>query len=190
MLPTVVTWQQIGRDRPCWWRDEVQMRNGALEAQAKAISMRRQKGFTLVELLIVVAIIGILAGIAIPNMLSAINRARQKRSMADMHLIGTALEAYFVDYNYFPRVAIASASTTAWAIYLTPQYIRRVPEFDGWLRQYLAKTSTTGQSYTILSKGRAGTGTEASGGPQTSFDAGIVFTNGQFVQWPEGLQTN
>jgi len=154
------------------------------------MQMRRQKGFTLVELLLVVAIMGIISAIVIPNMVSAINHARQKRSMADLHLLGAALEAYFVDYNYFPRVAIASASTTDWAAYLTPMYMRRVPEFDGWLRQYLAKTSTTGQAYTIWSKGRAGTGVEGSGGPQTSFDAAIVFANGQFVQWPEGLQTN
>jgi type II secretion system protein G len=160
------------------------------DAKPNGMNMRRKKGFTLVELLIVVAIIGILAAIAIPNMVSAINRGRQKRSMADMHLIGTALEAYFVDYNYFPRVAMAGVTTTNWNIYLTATYIRRIPELDGWLRQYLAKTSTTGQSYTIWSKGRNGTGVEANGGPQTSFDAGIVFTNGQFVQWPEGLQTN
>ncbi|OYV98709.1 MAG: hypothetical protein B7Z68_00255, partial [Acidobacteria bacterium 21-70-11] len=46
--------------------------------------MRKQKGFTLIELLIVVAIIGIIAAIAIPNLLNAINRGRQKRTMADM----------------------------------------------------------------------------------------------------------
>jgi len=152
--------------------------------------MRRQKGFTLIELLIVVAIIGIIAAIAIPNLLNAINRGRQKRSMADMRSLGTALESYSVDFNYYPRVAFGPAASTTWTVYLTPTYIRRIPELDGWARQYQAKGDLAGQSYTIYSKGRAGTGTEASGGPQSSFDSAIVFTNGTFVQWPEGLQTN
>ena len=45
---------------------------------------RKDKGFTLIELLIVVAIIGIIAAIAIPNLLNAIDRGKQKRTMADL----------------------------------------------------------------------------------------------------------
>ena len=156
--------------------------------------MRRQKGFTLIELLIVVAIIGIIAAIAIPNLLNAINRGRQKRSMADMRSVGTALESYSVDFNFYPRVAITDQSVTAWNVYLAPTYMRRIPELDGWARQYLAKTDgsglTSGQSYTIYSKGRNGNGAVTASGPMSSFDAAIVFSQGTFVQWPEGLQTN
>ena len=53
--------------------------------------MRKERGFTLIELLIVVAIIGIIAAIAIPNLLNAIHRGRQKRTMADMRTVATAI---------------------------------------------------------------------------------------------------
>ena len=65
--------------------------------------MRRDKAFTLIELLIVVAIIAILAAIAIPNFLEAQTRSKVSRGKADMRTIATALEAYAVDHNAFPQ---------------------------------------------------------------------------------------
>ena len=64
---------------------------------------RNQKGFTLIELLIVVAIIGIIAAIAIPNLLNAIDRGKQKRTMADLRSMGTAIEEYSIDNNFYPE---------------------------------------------------------------------------------------
>jgi prepilin-type N-terminal cleavage/methylation domain-containing protein len=60
------------------------------------------KAFTLIELLIVVAIIAILAAIAVPNFLEAQTRSKVSRVKADMRSLDTALSAYFTDNNHFP----------------------------------------------------------------------------------------
>ncbi|MBX3730019.1 MAG: prepilin-type N-terminal cleavage/methylation domain-containing protein [Candidatus Sumerlaeia bacterium] len=62
----------------------------------------RPRAFTLLELLIVVAIIAILAAIAVPNFLEAQTRAKVSRVKADLRTIVTALESYAVDHNKFP----------------------------------------------------------------------------------------
>lgn len=58
--------------------------------------------FTLIELLIVVAIIAILAAIAVPNFLEAQTRAKVSRTRADARSVVTALESYAVDNNKYP----------------------------------------------------------------------------------------
>jgi len=58
--------------------------------------------FTLIELLIVVAIIAILAAIAVPNFLEAQTRAKVSRVKADMRSLATAVESYAVDHNKPP----------------------------------------------------------------------------------------
>jgi type II secretion system protein G len=61
-----------------------------------------RKAFTLIELLIVVAIIAILAAIAVPNFLEAQARSKISRARADMRSIATAIEAYRLDNNVYP----------------------------------------------------------------------------------------
>jgi len=59
----------------------------------------KKQAFTLIELLIVVAIIGILAAIAVPNFLNAQVRAKISRAVADLRSIRTAMEMYNIDNN-------------------------------------------------------------------------------------------
>lgn len=73
------------------------------------------KAFTLIELLIVVAIIAILAAIAVPNFLEAQTRAKVSRMQADMRSIATALETYTIDYNKYPF----DLDSRGWPYYLT-----------------------------------------------------------------------
>jgi prepilin-type N-terminal cleavage/methylation domain-containing protein len=64
--------------------------------------MIQRKAFTLIELLIVVAIIAILAAIAVPNFLEAQTRAKVSRVKADIRSVVTAIEAYVIDWNNYP----------------------------------------------------------------------------------------
>ncbi len=62
----------------------------------------RPSAFTLIELLIVVAIIAILAAIAVPNFLEAQTRARVSRTENDLRSIALAAESYYIDNNGYP----------------------------------------------------------------------------------------
>lgn len=62
------------------------------------------KAFTLIELLIVVAIVAVLSAIAVPNFLEAQTRAKVSRVRSDMRTLGMGLELYTTDHRIFPPV--------------------------------------------------------------------------------------
>jgi prepilin-type N-terminal cleavage/methylation domain-containing protein len=156
-------------------------------------------GMTILELLIVVAIIGMISAILIPNLVSAVERSRQKRTMADMRSIASAWEARATELNGYAAAGWSwpthSVSTAGLTGMLSPTYIRSIPLVDAWdggLEAAISSTENTrAQVYAIRSKGKDGIADgdayEAIGGT-TRFECDIVFSNGAFVQFPDGVQ--
>ena len=162
----------------------------------------RQKGFTLIELLIVVAIIGIIAALLIPNFLDALQKAKQKRTVADVRNTGTAMFSWLTDQVGAAAAgatttvnvsSYASLSTATIATILAPQYMQEVPALDGWKNSYEYYLNTANplaaQVMMIRSLGRDKT---AEGGSYnvtsfdpTNYDEDIVWADGFFVSWPQ-----
>jgi type II secretion system protein G len=157
---------------------------------------KNSAGFTLIELLIVIAIIGILAAIAIPNLLNAVQRGKQKRTMADIKALAVAIEAYHVDNSGYPSAACASGLFTNSGSFLatdsftnlSPTYIAAPPVRDGWGGFMLYNVDASGVNYNVRSLGRDGAATSIVCGTTSNFNQDILFSNGVFLQWPEGTQ--
>jgi general secretion pathway protein G len=142
-------------------------------------------GFSLIELLIVVAVIGLISAIAIPNLITAIQRARQTRSMADLKTLARALSLYEQDSIDYPvETSLVSAENLRPA--LRP-YMGEFETLDGWRRPFMYISN--GRHYTLISYALGGVANlPYTIGPIHRLEEDIVMSNGVFVQWPEGVQ--
>jgi type II secretion system protein G len=160
-----------------------------------------RQGFTLIETLIVVAIIGLLMAIGIPMWLNSVNRAKQTSSVADMREIASAWEARAADYRSY---SAAGATFTMPPMPLTgtdvqaliqPTYIRKMPFLDGWRRpfEFAVDAPASATTYAIRSLGRDGqpdVKTTYTIGQTSRFDCDIVYSSGAFIVYPQGAQKN
>jgi type II secretion system protein G len=163
----------------------------------------RQKGFTLIELLIVVAIIGIIAALLIPNFLDALQKAKQKRTVADMRNTGTAMFSWLTDQvgaaaagqttTDVNLASYASTNLTTLSTLLAPQYLQAMPNLDGWKTPYDYYLNTENplakNVMAIRSQGRDKTASASSYSvtsfEPTDYDQDILWADGFFVRWPQ-----
>jgi general secretion pathway protein G len=143
------------------------------------------RGFSIVELLIVCAVIGLIAAIAIPNLVNAIQRGRQARTIGDMRGLANAVGMYQQDYAKFP---VASNWINLSEINdILVAYMGGYNANDGWQRPFQYKSD--GDTYTLASFGLNGQFDQPwTMGPISYFDDDLVVEGGTFTQWPEGVQ--
>lgn len=90
--------------------------------------MRKSGAFTLIELMIVVAIIGILAAIAIPKFTELINKSREGATKGQLNSIRSALNAYYGDNEGLFPAGPAGSNITFLQTSLVPKYLAKWPE--------------------------------------------------------------
>ena len=129
-------------------------------------------GFTLIEIMVVVVILGILAALIAPNVISNIDKAQVTKVKQDIRAIESALKLYRLDRFRYPTtdeglqalVTPPSDSNVPWP---PGGYLDRVPK-DPWDRPYLYQSPGTQGEFDISSLGRDG----APGGEGVDADIG------------------
>lgn len=153
------------------------------------LTKKNEKGFTLIELMIVIAIIGILAAIAIPQFSAYRMRAYNSSAQSDVRNLTTSEAAFFSDWQMFGKTQIAAApgaggfgagvmlvgpsTPTNAIITVTAQTVARGMQVGlGNGVRLIATTDATGASFTAIAKhdkGNAGYGTDG--------DVSSIFTD-------------
>jgi len=145
-------------------------------------SRRGMEGFTLLELLVVVAIIGVISAIAIPALQTALDKSRQRVTMADMRSIGQAVQLYEIDHSIFP--ADATPATTL-VVLLQPHTKEILPSRDSWHHDYDYRSDTS-TWYSLQSFGRDGIdGVDITPSTSLQFNLDLIYSVGRFANAPE-----
>ncbi len=168
-----------------------------------------QGGFSIIELVLVILIIGLVASIMIPNLIDALHKAKQRRTMAELRLTGGAWMSWLTDQ----AGATSAGAQQTYQVgtfnallygeiygYLHPSdtffYMQEVPSHDAWgsrLVFYQNTNTLTDRQLLLCSAARDddfetcdGT-TDIKIGPflATDFDQDIVWADGFFLRWPD-----
>ncbi len=162
-----------------------------------------RKPARLLPLLGIIIPVGLLASIAVPNVVRALHRKHQKQTMADIRSLATAMEARATDrnrYDFGPIIAGLPKGdpnrfeTLQHVPYgelqqsLAPTYIHNVPQFDGWGTELDVRVSRDQQTYALRSAAsdRRFEREPYKPGSDQSFEGDIVYSNGSFTRYPEG----
>jgi general secretion pathway protein G len=128
----------------------------------------RQRGFTLLELLVVIVIIGLLAGYVAPKYFSQVGKSETQVARAQIDALEKALDHYRLDNRRYP--------TSEEGLAAVGPYLKKAVPMDPWGRAYVYRTTTKGD-FELFSYGRDG----KSGGTGDDADIGLGQQNASEV---------
>ncbi|MBM4337968.1 MAG: type II secretion system protein GspG [Deltaproteobacteria bacterium] len=118
-----------------------------------------ERGFTLIEIMIVVIIIGLLAGLVGPRLFGKLTQAKQKAAKAQIELFGTALDAFRLDVGRYPTteegLKILREKPSGVDMWKGPYLPKEIP-VDPWGKAYIYKSPGEHGEYDLLSFGLDG----------------------------------
>ena len=173
---------------------------------------QKNDGVTVIELLVVTAVLGILTSLVLSVVLFSLKEARQKVSMSELLEISRSLECYSLDHGSYPPLMHGTISVGQLKKFLEPDYIQQLPVIDPWGNEYLyssvkstlffptgSKTPPSPQSalsehdYLLICRGKDGviesSFTSAfpdvpSGEPSDRYDRDIIISQSNFIRLP------
>lgn len=124
--------------------------------------LRTQAGFTLIELMVVIVILGILAGLVVPRIMDQPDQARAVKAAMQMESISTALKQFRLDNGFYPSTEQGlEALVTKPTVGRTPRvfpskgYLPKVPK-DPWGQNYIYISPGQHGDFDIISLGGDG----------------------------------
>jgi len=129
-------------------------------------TLHKSRGFTIIELLIVMAILGMLAVMVAPNLFSKADSARRDAALSQISGVGSALAAHRLDVGQYPDSLEGLMTNTTGRSTWDGPYIRNAVPNDPWGNDYYY--SSTGSQYTLISYGADG----SPGGEDNDADIG------------------
>lgn len=118
-------------------------------------------GFTLLELLVVLVIIGLLAGYVGPRFFAQIGKSETKTAQAQITAIGKALDAYRIDMGQYPSTeqglqALSSQPSGLNSSRWSGPYLQKAAPLDPWGRAYVYKSPGSNGDYDLFTFGKDG----------------------------------
>ena len=120
---------------------------------------RKERGFTLIEIMIVVIIIGLLAALVGPKLFGKLTMAKQKSAQAQIELFGSALDAFRLDTGRYPTteegLKVLREKPSGVEKWAGPYLPKEIPS-DPWGKPYLYKSPGEHGEYDLASLGLDG----------------------------------